>query len=164
MSKLKNKNDEEEGDDDEEDEDYVPDGLNESLSNEEDNLDEENEVKAKKRKSKNSRDDDDSESDSDGGVENQNGSSKEKDSQDVTLEFDKKKADDLWSSFLKDVKPASLASNSSTGSNKYKLADNKASVRKYLEEKYETKWELSYLALKKRVFKYLKSLIKIITF
>ena len=130
MSKLKNKSEEEEGDDDEEDEDYVPECLDESLSNDEDNLDEENEVKAKKRKSKNSRDDDDSESDSDGGVENQNGSSKKNDSQDVTLEFDKKKADDLWSSFLKDVKPAS---NSSTGSNKYKLEDNKASVRKYLD-------------------------------
>jgi hypothetical protein len=132
MSKLKNKNDEEEADDDEEDEDYVPEGANESLSNEEENLDEENKVIAKKRKSKNSPEDDSPDSES--GVEDQGGLSKKKDSQDVTLEFDKKKADDLWSSFLKDVKPASLATNSHIGSNKYKLAENKASVRKFLEK------------------------------
>jgi hypothetical protein len=146
MSKLKNKqNEADDSDDDDEDDDYVPDGLNESNSNDEDeNLENENESKPQKRKfkNKNSKEDEDSESDDfngDDDIDHSNGSKLKEKSEctdDKPLEFDKKKADDLWSSFLKDVKPKTT--NSSCDSNKYKTVENKAEVKTNIFWEYFT--------------------------
>jgi len=145
MSKLKNKQNEADGsDDDDEDDDYVPDGLNESNSNdEEENLENENESKPQKRKFKNKKSKGYEESESDDytdgdDIENLNGSKLKEQSEctdDKPLEFDKKKADDLWSSFLKDVKPKAI--NSSCDSNKYKTVETKTEVKTIIFEYFK---------------------------
>ena len=140
MSKLDSKRNECESDDDDDDDvDYVPEGANESPSNDEDDQYEKGEdhtgkgdKKAQKRKlSKKPKNRDESDSDSGdelSDVDTKTLEVKKNSSDDVPLDFDKKKADDLWSSFLKDVKPASKVTNSVGIANKYESVEIKKSV------------------------------------
>ena len=113
-----NGQDEDDDDDDEDDDDFVPDEAADQSESEDDLKDDDvGETKAKKGskrklKKKNGSDEDEDECDE---AENEETDPKIKKANEGELgEFDKKKADDLWSSFLKDVKTTTTTSSSSS--------------------------------------------------
>ena len=129
MSNISNKPHEIDDDDDEEDADYVPEGADESISNDEiDELDKTGQPKKRKLKNNKKLDSEDELDEYENENQTNNKESKTNDAEEP-LQFDKKKADDLWSSFLKDVKPASTSKTSQDSSiKKYETAEIKNSV------------------------------------
>ena len=120
---LKNQNhngeQDSEDDDDEDDEDFVPNELADQSESEddlkEDDLAENKTKKGGKRKLKKKNGSDEDEDESGEVEEDEETDPKVKKTNGTELgEFDKKKADDLWSSFLKDVKSTTSSSSSST--------------------------------------------------